>query len=241
MRSCKALVFGLVLATASIGSAQGIPGVAVDSATVYAQNPSGEIQAIDIATGKILWQNASASWPVGFGGGKLVALTDSGQGNSLQVCLISSERGDTLAVLGPIQFAPWAKAKFAYESKSDFNIWIASQWAAGMVLYWRAERWSPITLQNYRQAQTQQVAMGRILVGFDNNSVEAHEIPPRGGAPKYPPADRSLPMLKGQKALYSVAVRNSTIALVRSGSDLTLQCFRQNMLQWSVPVGTKRR
>jgi hypothetical protein len=239
-KALSTIFFGL---SAAISLAQGIPGVAVSATTVFAPDPSGGIQAINIKDGSIAWQSRTADWPVGFGGGKLVAITNPGQGNKLEVCFFNPDSGRTVASMGPIELAPWAKASLdiGAKSSSDFAIWIASKWVDGMVLHWRAERWTAIDIRNLRKPQTQQVAAGRILIGFNDNSVESHQIPPTKYPPAATPADKSLPMLRGQRALSSVSVGDSTIALVQAGSDLTLQCFRQQMFQWSKPVGTKHR
>ena len=220
-------------------SAQQMSGVVTDGVTVAAPDPDGGIQAINMSDGKVTWQSKTASWPIGFGGGKIVALTDPGKNNGLQVAFFDPDTGRNTAMVGPVQLVSWAKPKYGFEHNSDFNVWIASKWGDGMVLYWRAERWSPITLGNYKQPQTKQMAGGRILIGFARNSVEAHQIPPPSepAAPRDP--EKGLPLLKGQKAISTMVVGGRTLALIKTRSDLSVACFQDQLLLWSKVVATK--
>ena len=211
-----------------------------DKDTVYTASPSGGIQAIDLEKGNVLWSSQAAAWPIAIGSGKLVALTDPRAGG-MQVDFFDPSNGNSLAGFGSIGLPEWAHPSIGYGSKSkDFWIWPASIWSGGMVIYWRAQRWSPVTLYNYRQKQTLQQVQGRILIDFARNSVEAHEIPITGEPPQENERpDRSLPMVKGQKALASVVAGDRTLALVQSGSDISLQCFKDRLLIWTQNLAKK--
>ena len=215
-----------------------LPGVAILGTTVLAGAPDGGVQAIDATTGKVLWQNKQASWPMTGGSGKFVALTDVG-GNRCSVGFFDSDTGQMTAQVGPIEFVPWAKVKLVYGRKGNdnFRIWIHSLSANTAVILWQAQRWPPVTLQNYNRPQQQQVASGHIVVQFAQNSVRSWFGPIAAGPNELPPPDKSLPLLHGEHAIASIYANVGELALIEKGRHLELECFdKDHLLKWSRTV-----
>lgn len=232
-----------MMVAACLSYGQRLPGVVVTGRMAFAAAPDGGIQAIDMQDGSILWTNTRAVWPLAVGQGKVIVLSTVSKGNNCTVAFLDVSSGKSLAEVGPVQFAPWAPVRFEYyqRSESSFRLWVQSLTQDGALILWKAERWEPLDLRHLKQAQQKQYASGRITVEFARNAVSARFGPVSAGPDPVSPPDKSLPLLRGQRAISSIFVGNgdTMLALVSTGSDVNLQCFKDRLLKWSVAVAKK--
>jgi hypothetical protein len=236
------LPWAFLIACATAAFAQQLPGIALSPNTIYAPVTGGGVQAIDVRDGTVLWKNSRGRWPLAYGNGKLVALGPLSRGNNSSVVFLDAVTGKSLAEVGPVQFAPWAYVRFDYSKNSNaaFRIWTRWTNEGGAMLLWSAERWPPVDLRHLNKPQVQQRASGRVSIGFATNSVQSN-WGPVAETPPIAKTDRTLPLPQGQKAMASAAISvEGTLALVAAGPNVNLMFFHDRVLQWSLPIATKR-
>src|SRR5262249_29222407 len=83
--------------------------VSPDGKTVYVPAKDGGIEALTIATGKVIWTNADAKKLAGASGGLVVAwIGDEKKPNSFRVVVIEANTGKTVTKSDPIEMPDWA-------------------------------------------------------------------------------------------------------------------------------------
>src|SRR3954469_26065126 len=96
----------------------GLPGgVAAPAGKVgYVQAPSGGVDALDLATGKVLWQVAENCKPLGLAGDRLVCPTpEKGKANALRILVLDTkDRGTVLKRSDPVVFPDWVSVGVTY-------------------------------------------------------------------------------------------------------------------------------
>jgi hypothetical protein len=141
------LVVGLSPAAPAEGAAGSVPfpGGVADAAGkgAFVTNPKGGIDALDLETGKVLWQTAEASKPLAVSEKRLVAQAAvKGKANSVRVVVFDiSDKGKRLLESDPVVFPDWVAVGLALGrsftssgrlDKGDLLLrWEARAWYAG--------------------------------------------------------------------------------------------------------------
>ena len=83
-----------------------------DAKVIFAPAKSGGIEALDVATGKVLWTNTDAKKLAGASSGLVVAwLGDEKKANVLRVVVIEANTGKTVTKSDAIELPEWASAE----------------------------------------------------------------------------------------------------------------------------------
>ena len=83
-----------------------------DAKVVFAPAKSGGIEALDVATGKVLWTNTDAKKLAGASSGLVVAwLGDEKKANALRVVVIEANTGKTVTKSDAIELPEWASTE----------------------------------------------------------------------------------------------------------------------------------
>lgn len=127
------VVLCMVAPTTSYGT-ELRPGVVVDvdGRQLYVMSPSGEVEAIDIDTGNLLWASDQAARPLAVGGGTLVAQADkTASPSALGLVVLNVERGLTVA-RSSVALPPEVNASIDNSVSSSF---VASAGTVGQESY----------------------------------------------------------------------------------------------------------
>ena len=122
-----------------------LPGggvLAPNGMIAYVPNPGGGIDALDTASGKLLWQSGQASKPLLATKDRLYAQAGvKGKGNQVKVVALDAETGKEVLTSEPVVFPDWVVVgtthgrSFASAMRADGSslllIWNARAWYAG--------------------------------------------------------------------------------------------------------------
>jgi outer membrane protein assembly factor BamB len=108
----------------------------------YVTGASGAVEALDLTTGKLLWESKAASKPLALFDGKVLAQQAvAGKANQVRVAVLAAAGGKLLMESDPVVFPDWVATgltygrSFASHGRIDngdlFLVWQARAWYAG--------------------------------------------------------------------------------------------------------------
>ncbi len=139
--------FGLMVPTSKLKLDAGTPKTLairgglldLDAGIAYLTLPRGGIDAVEMATGKILWSSQAVSRPLALQGKRLVALSPETMANSLRLVVLDcSQKGKILLQSEPVVLPSWASVKGRWGRQLD------CQWQihkGDFFLKWNAKAW----------------------------------------------------------------------------------------------------
>jgi hypothetical protein len=131
---------------AGSAAAQGRPSFAVlpggvadrDGKTGYVQAPAGGVEALDLASGKVLWQTAETCKPVALAGDRLLCQApEKGKANAVRILVLdTSAKGKLVRRSDPVEFPAWVSVGTAHGRSFTSHAQLAGK--DKLLLHWEA-------------------------------------------------------------------------------------------------------
>jgi hypothetical protein len=187
------LVGGLALLGAAPAAADefvSIPGGVADAAGKigYVQAPKGGVDALDLATGKVLWSSAEVGRPLALTKqGLVVEVPEKGKANAVRLAVLDvNKQGARGRVTDVIQFPDWVSVSVTYGRAFASGATLDNQ--GRLLLQWHARAWYAGGARPTPQieAAARKSADGVHRVDLDSGKVEllpGKSLPPKLPAP----------------------------------------------------------
>jgi hypothetical protein len=131
-----ALLAGLLAPGAAMALHDGVV-IDVDGGTAYLMSPQGGIDALDLATGNVMWKSTAAAKPLLVKGGTLVAQARSARNGELVIVALDAKRG-TARERVDVEIPATLHAQVADGPSRTFRVQAFSA-ADSVVVTWTAE------------------------------------------------------------------------------------------------------
>jgi hypothetical protein len=178
------LAFSILIGAARSANAQEspsfarLPGGVADpkGKTGYVQAPGGGVEALDLASGKVLWQTSEVCKPLALAGDRIICqAAEKGKANAVRILVLDvQDKGKLLRRSDAVEFPAWVSVGTTYGR--SFTSRAALDGKGGLRLHWEARAWyaggARPTPQIERAARKHAAGSARIDLGSGRVEVQ---------------------------------------------------------------------